>query len=364
MNNLNKTPLHEAHVALGGKMVPFAGFFMPVQYPAGVLAEYQAVRETAAGIFDISHMGQVRISGEKALDFLQYVTSNDVAALADGQVQYSALLNDAGTFIDDITTYRISGDEFYLCINAANREKDVAHLLKLSTEFNVDVIDESDDTALLAIQGQAAQAMLQDLADTDLESIAYYRFARCRLNGAPAMISRTGYTGEDGFEIYLANDAADGLWHSLLQAGATPCGLAVRDMLRTEMGYALYGHEISADVTPVEARLMWITKLDKGEFVGKEAVAQRRQAGPEKILIGLKLAGRGVPREGYAVLAGGVETGVITSGAHSPLAGCGVAIAYISPEHAELNELAVDIRGKPIAAERVKLPFIRSNVRR
>ncbi|MDX8411539.1 MAG: glycine cleavage system aminomethyltransferase GcvT [Mariprofundaceae bacterium] len=364
MNDLHKTPLYDAHVALGGKMVPFAGSSMPVQYPAGVLAEYQAVRESGAGIFDICHMGQVRVSGEQALDLLQYLTSNDVAALADGQVQYSALLNDAGAFIDDITTYRISADAFYLCINAANRQKDVAHLLALSAEFNVDVVDESDDTALLAIQGQTAQSILQALVDIDLESIAYYRFACCRIGGYDAIISRTGYTGEDGFEIYLANGAAGGLWQSMQQAGATPCGLAVRDMLRTEMGYALYGHEISADVTPVEARLMWITKLDKGEFLGRAAVAQRRQAGPEKVLIGLKLAGRGVPREGYAVLAGSSKIGVVTSGAHSPLAGAGVALAYVSPECADRNDLAVEIRGKPIAAKRMKLPFIRSNVRR
>jgi aminomethyltransferase len=364
VNDLHRTPLYDAHVALGGKMVPFAGFAMPVQYPAGVLAEYQAVRESGAGIFDISHMGQARLSGEQALDFLQYVTSNDVTSLINGQVQYSALLNDAGTFIDDITTYRISADMFYLCVNAANREKDVAHLLALSAGFDVDIIDESDDTALLAIQGQTAQDMLQGRVDVDLESIAYYRFACCRLGGYDAIISRTGYTGEDGFEIYLAHGAADGLWQSMLQAGATPCGLAVRDMLRTEMGYALYGHEISDAVTPVEARLMWITKLDKGDFLGRAAVAQRRQAGPEKVLVGLRLAGRGVPREGYAVLAGGAKTGVVTSGAHSPLASAGVALAYVAPESADRDDLAVEIRGKPIAAERVKLPFIRSNVRR
>ena len=364
MNDLRKTPLHEAHIKLGGKMVPFAGFSMPVQYPSGVLAEYQAVREEGAGIFDISHMGQVRVSGDQALDFLQFVTSNDVSVLSDGQVQYSALLNEDGNFIDDITTYRVGENEFYLCVNAANRHKDVAHLQTHAPGFSVTISDESDDTALLAVQGQSAQKILQLLTDKNLESIGYYRFNHCRLQGITALVSRTGYTGEDGFEIYIASSAAENVWALFLRSGATPCGLAVRDMLRTEMGYALYGHEISSDVTPVEARLMWITKLNKDNFIGKAAVEERRQAGPEKVLVGLELTGRGVPREGYPVTVDGKLAGHVTSGAYSPLAGTGVAIAYISPGYAELDELAVDIRGKPVAAKRVKLPFIRSNVRR
>ena len=363
MSELAKTPMFESHVALGGKMVPFAGFEMPVQYKSGALKEYTFVREGGAGLFDITPMGQVRVSGADALAFLQYVTTNDVSKLVEGQVHYSALLNAEGTFIDDITTYKISDSQYYLCINAANRFKDVAHLQQQAEAFDVDVRDESDDTTLLALQGAAAQAALQSLVDTDLESIGYYKFAQLKVAGAEGIISRTGYTGEDGFEIYIPNTVALDVWNQLLANGAEPIGLAARDMLRTEMGYALYGHEISDAVTPVEAKLMWITNLDKGEFIGKNAVEARRAEGAKQRLIALKLTGRGIPREHYKVFADGVETGEVTSGMFSPMAG-GVALAYVKPEHAESGVLSVEIRGKAVPAERTTLPFVRSNVRR
>ena len=363
MTELQKTPLFDAHVALGGKMVPFAGFEMPVQYKSGALKEYTFVREGGAGLFDITHMGQVRVTGSGALAFLQFVTTNDVSKLAEGQVHYSALLNDSGTFIDDITTYKISDTEYYLCINAANRHKDVAHLQQQVEHFDVCVVDESDDTTLLALQGAAAQAALQPLVDTDLESIGYYKFAQVQVNGSAGIVSRTGYTGEDGFEIYIPNSMASEVWSQLLENGAEPIGLAARDMLRTEMGYALYGHEISDAVTPVEARLMWITKLDKGDFIGKQAVVDRKADGPKQRLIALKLTGRGIPREHYQVFVDGEPSGEITSGMHSPMAG-GVALAYVKPEHAQTGDLSVEIRGKQIPAERTTLPFVRSNVRR
>lgn len=364
MSELARTPLYEAHVALGGKMVPFAGFEMPVQYTAGALKEYMAVREGGAGLFDISHMGQVRVTGPDSLAFLQYVTTNDVTKLVDGQVQYSALLNDQGTFIDDITTYKIADGKYYLCINAANRHKDVAHLEGQAARFDVSVVDESDETTLLALQGETAQALLQPLADVDLESVGYYRFATTRICGAGAIVSRTGYTGEDGFELYLPNSVATDVWNSLIEAGAQPIGLAARDMLRAEMGYALYGHEISDAVTPVEAGLMWITKLDKGDFIGREAVAARKAEGPRQRLIALRLTERGIPREHYGVLADGKTVGEVTSGMHSPLLGCGVALAYVPPEYADSDTLAVEIRGKAVSCERVKTPFVRSRVRK
>jgi len=364
MSELLKTPLYDEHVALGGKIVPFAGYQLPVQYAAGALKEYTAVREGEAGIFDITHMGQVRVTGAEALAFLQYVTTNDVARLVDGQVQYSALLNEQGTFIDDITTYRISSNEYYLCINAANRHKDVAHLQTHAADFDVKISDESDDTTLIALQGAGAEAALQPLLETDLESIGYYRFAQVKTDGTDAIISRTGYSGEDGFEIYIPNDMAVNLWKQLLNNGAVPIGLAARDMLRTEMGYALYGHEIHDGVTPVEAGLMWITKLDKGDFIGKTAVEARRAEGPKQRLIALKLTGRGIPREHYRVIADGRKVGEVTSGMHSPLAGCGVAIAYVEPEYAAANNLAIDIRGRAVPAERTGTPFVRSNVRK
>ncbi len=364
MAALLKTPLFAEHVALGGKIVPFAGYELPVQYPDGALKEYTAVREGEAGIFDITHMGQVRVTGVDSLKFLQCVTTNDVAALVDGQVQYSALLNAQGTFIDDITTYKINETAYYLCINAANRHKDVAHLQAQAANFDVVVSDESDATTLLALQGAKAQAALQDLVDTDLENIGYYKFAEVKVLGVAGIVSRTGYTGEDGFEIYIPNAIAVDVWKALLSHGAVPIGLAARDMLRTEMGYALYGHEISDEVTPVEAKLMWITKLGKDDFIGKAAVETRKAEGAQKRLIALKLTGRGIPREHYKVFVDGEESGEITSGMHSPLAGGGVALAYVKPEHVTEGQLSVEIRGKLVAAERTTTPFVRSNVRK
>ncbi len=363
MTELARTALYDEHVALGGRMVPFAGFSMPVQYTSGALKEYHVVRDGGAGLFDISHMGQVRVSGRDAPAFLQYVTTNDVTKLVDGQVQYSALLNRRGTFIDDITTYRISGSEYYLCVNAANRDKDVTHLQAEAERFDVTVQDESGDTTLLALQGAAAQSCLQSFCRTGLESVGYYHFASASVHGFNAMVSRTGYTGEDGFELYLPNEAAVPVWKALLEAGAEPVGLAARDMLRTEMGYALYGHEISDAVTPVEAGLMWITSMDKGDFLGRDAVERRRRSGPHQHLVGLKLTGRGIPREHYPVLIDHVAAGEVTSGMYSPLAG-GLALAYVRPEYAPAGELAVEIRGRAVPAQRVRPPFVRSNVRR
>lgn len=363
MSDLLKTPLFDAHVALGGKIVAFAGYELPVQYKNGALKEYTAVREGAAGIFDITHMGQVRVEGVEALKFLQYVTTNDVSKLVDGQVQYSALLNEQGTFIDDITTYKINNEAYYLCINAANRHKDVAHLQKEAANFDVIVSDESDETTLLALQGAKAQAVLQTLTDIDLEAVGYYKFSEGNILGQHRIISRTGYTGEDGFEIYIPNTVAVDVWNALLEQEAVPIGLAARDMLRTEMGYALYGHEISDSVTPVEAKLMWITKLDKGDFIGKAAVEARKSEGAKKRLIALKLIERGIPREHYKVFVNGIESGEVTSGMHSPMAG-GVALAYVMPKHATEGDVSIEIRGKQVPAERTPLPFVRSNVKK
>ncbi len=363
VSELNRTPLHAEHLALGARTVPFAGYEMPVQYARGALKEYHAVRDGGAGLFDISHMGQVRVRGREAFDFLQYMSSNDVGRLEPGRVQYSALLNARGTFVDDVTVYKIADDEYLLCVNAANRRKDVEHLRTHAGRFDVAVEDESDATALLALQGAAAQSMLQPLADTDLESVGYYRFVSATVADATVLISRTGYTGEDGFELYLPSAAAVRLWRALLEAGAEAAGLAARDMLRTEMGYALYGHEISDAVTPVEANLMWITCMDKGDFLGREAVAARLQSGPRQRLIGLKLRQRGVPRAHYRVLAADRTVGEVTSGMHSPAAG-GIALAYVQSEHAESESLAVEIRGRAVAATRVRPPFVPSRVRR
>jgi len=364
MSDLVKTPLYKEHIQLGGRMVPFAGFHMPVQYPAGTLKEYHAVRDGGAGLFDISHMGQVRVNGADSLEFLQYVTTNDVARLAEGKVQYSALLNEAGTFIDDITTYMISDQEYYLCINAANRSKDVTHLHKQAMDFDVMVTDLSDETVLLALQGGQSQTLLQSMVNIDLDEIAYYHFAQIQILGFSAIVSRTGYTGEDGFELYLPNESAIIIWRTLLAAGAVPVGLAARDMLRIEMGYALYGHEISDAVTPVDANLMWITRIEKPDFLGKSAVISHQKRGPEKKLIGLKLSERGVPREHYSVVVDDQVIGEVTSGMYSPLSSCGIAMAYVSSDYDQNGRLAVLIRGKAISAIKMRPPFVRSNVRK
>ncbi|MDQ6961690.1 MAG: glycine cleavage system aminomethyltransferase GcvT [Mariprofundaceae bacterium] len=361
---LKNTALHAQHLELGGKMVPFAGFSMPVQYTLGALKEYHCVRaEDSCGIFDISHMGQVRVTGPDALAFLQFFSTNDVSQLKDGQVQYAALLDENAGFIDDITVYRINATHYYLCINAANTDKDVAHLQEHAQAFNVTVIDESPQTALLALQGATAQALLQAICQENLADIAYYRFAEVSLLGQKALISRTGYTGEDGFELYLPNQDAAAVWSNLVTAGAIPIGLAARDMLRTEMGYALYGHEIHADITPVEAGLMWICKLDKGNFMGRDALITRKENGKQWQKVALKLEGRGIPREHYAVFANDEQVGEVTSGLFSPLAGGGVALAYVKPEQADAV-LNIDIRGRKIPTTRTKTPFVRSCVKK
>jgi len=308
-------------------------------------------------------MGQIRVTGPDALAFVQRVTTNDASRLERGQVQYSALLNEDGAFIDDITTYRLGEDAFYLCVNAANRDRDVGHLRAHASAFEVRIADESDATALLALQGAASGRMLAPLTGLNLDAIGYYRFAEAEVAGCPALISRTGYTGEDGFELYLPAECAVRVWRALIEAGARPCGLAVRDMLRTEMGYALYGHEISEAVTPVEAGLMWITKTDKGPFIGREAVLARLRKGPRRRLIGLRLTGRGIARAGYPVLAGDRRTGEVTSGVLSPRAGA-VALAYVSPEDADSDALAVDIRGRRVPAQRQRPPFVTPRVRK
>lgn len=358
--NEKKTPLYEEHLHHGAKMAPFAGHLMPIQYPEGTLAEYRAVRESSAGLFDISHMGEIQIEGENALSFLQYVTCNDVEKLACGQVQYSALLNEKGGFIDDVTIYRLEAQRFLLCVNATNRWQVLDHLKTCPNREGVCIHDASDNTALLAIQGPLAQAYLAPLTEIDLERIEYYCFAIGKVCGYTALVSRTGYTGEDGFELFLPVEASIKVWRALIERGAHPAGLACRDMLRIEMGYALYGHEIGPDITPLEAGLRWIVKFDKGEFIGRHALLK---SAPSRRLIGLVLDGRGVPRPHYPVLAAGKPAGEITSGAFSPLLGRGIALAFLNAGNKE-ERLAVQIRNKTVPTHVTKPPFVRSNVRR
>lgn len=369
--SLRRTPLYERHRAAGGKLVPFAGWEMPVQY-RGVIEEHRAVRG-AAGLFDVSHMGEIRVAGPGAVAFLQHLTPNDVAELGAGRAHYSALLTEAGTYLDDLLVYRLGAEELLLVVNAANAESDFRwvadHAREAPGEWGaVEVEDVSERYALLALQGPLAVEILRPLAAVagggDPDGVGYYRFARGEVAGAPAILSRTGYTGEDGFELYLAPEDAPGVWDRLLEAGRgrglVPAGLGARDTLRLEAGMALYGHEIDADTTPWEANLGWTVKLDKGDFVGRAALAARKAAGVEHRLVGFEVEGRGIAREGHAVLHGGREVGRVTTGTWSPTFEKALGMAYVPVALAEPGTaVEIEVRGRRLPAKVVKLPFYR-----
>ena len=357
---LRRTPLHGEHVRLGGKMVPFAGYEMPVQYPAGIIAEHRAVRE-AAGLFDVSHMGEFEFTGPDALDLIQRVTINDARSIEAGQAQYSAMCRPTGGIIDDLLVYRLP-DRWMLVVNASNRDKDWDWLTTHADALDVTLADRSDDTALLALQGPRARRILTRIADLDVESIGSYRFAEGRVAGADAVVAGTGYTGEDGFELYLDAGNAGAVWRALLDGGRTeglmPAGLGARDSLRLEMGYALYGNDLDEDHTPLEAGLAWITRLGKGEFVGRAALLAQKERGVERKLAGMTLLERGFPRPGYDVLEDGRPVGRVTSGTVSPTLGVGIAMAWIPARLAAVGtRLEVDLRGRPASVEVVRPPF-------
>jgi len=359
-DTLRRTPLHAEHVHLGAKMVPFAGFEMPVQYPSGITAEHRAVRERA-GLFDVSHMGEFEVRGTDALALVQRVTINDASLLQLGQAQYSALCDERGGIIDDLIVYRFE-DHYMLVVNASNRTKDLAWVCAQAEGLDAQVVDRSDDVALLAVQGPRARAIVAGLTALDVDAIGYYRFVQGQVAGVPAVVSGTGYTGEDGFELYVAAADAVGLWHALLDAGAdsglVPAGLGARDSLRLEMGYPLYGNDLDEHHTPLEAGLGWLTKLDKGPFVGRDALVRQKEKGVERRLVGLVLGERGFPRPGYAIISGGLEVGRVTSGTMSPTLGVGVAMGYVPVEFATPgSEIEIDLRGKGVAARVVRAPF-------
>jgi aminomethyltransferase len=359
-DDLKKTPIYEAHVELGGKMVPFAGFEMPVQYPTGITAEHKAVRETA-GLFDVSHMGEFIIEGPQALDFLQRITINDASTLDVGQAQYSAMCLETGGIIDDLLVYR--GDDHYmLVVNASNKEKDLAWVRKHAGDFDVEVTDESDGTALLAIQGPRAAEIVQPLTETDLDGIGYYRFTIGTVAGVEGRLSRTGYTGEDGFELYVPASDGLALWNALMEAGEgkglTPAGLGSRDSLRLEMGYALYGNDLDEKHTPLESGLSWVTKLDKGDFIGRDVLARQKEDGVEQRLMGMKLTERGFPRPGYTMVSEDREVGEVTSGIVSPSLGVGIAMGFLPTALAgKGTEVGVRIRDKVVPAVVQRPPF-------
>jgi aminomethyltransferase len=353
---LRRTPLYDTHKALGAKLVPFAGWEMPVQY-AGILAEHHAVR-TGAGVFDVSHMGEFEVTGPDRNALVNRFTCNDVAALEPGGVQYSAILTPEGTFVDDCTVYRFE-DKLMIVVNASNVARAWEHIVKQKGGANVRLKDISDDVGLLALQGPGAQALLQPLADRQLDDIGYYHFQVGKIAGAQCFISRTGYTGEDGFELYCRDRDTVAIWEALTAAGAKPIGLGARDTLRLEMGYALYGNDIDDTITPLEAGLGWIVKLDKGApFMGDRALREQKARGVTRKLVGFKLEGRGIPRHGYSVYCEGREVDVVRSGTMSPSLGQPIGTTYLPADIAKVGtRFEIDIRGERIPAEVVKRPF-------
>ena len=358
---LRRTPLHAEHAALGGKIVPFAGYEMPVQYPTGITAEHKAVRERA-GLFDVSHMGEFIVKGPGAIDFVNRVTTNNAAALSVGQVQYSSFLNDRGTFVDDCLVYR-GADHVMLVVNASNAAKDWAHIMPHAAGFDCVMTDASDETALLALQGPMAQQVLQPFTDTDLEPIKYYHFTTGSVAGVPGVtISRTGYTGEDGFELYFPNAHAPTIWKALTADGrVTPAGLGARDSLRLEMGMALYGNDIDDTVTPFEANLGWIVKLPKGDFTGRDVLVRQKAEGVTRKLVGFTSSEKVFPRHGYPVWCNGAESGVVCSGTMSPTLNIPIGTCYLPiASTAEGSAFEIDIRGKRVPAKVAKVPFYKN----
>lgn len=355
------TAFNQIHKDLGAKMVPYAGFEMPVQY-AGVNQEHLIVRN-GVGVFDVSHMGQFFIKGPEALELLQYIGSNDASKVKVGQAQYTCLTNEKGGIVDDLIIYRMSEDEWMLVVNASNIDKDWEWINKYN-KFDVEIENRSDQLSLLAIQGPKAIEAMQSLTDENLAEIPFYNFKVAEFAGAKdVIISATGYTGSGGFEIYFDNQYAEMMWEKVMEAGKDfgiePCGLAARDTLRLEKGFCLYGNEINENISPLEAGLGWITKLNK-DFIGKDVIAQQKENGIEKKLIGFKLIERGVPRQDYKILDENEnEIGVVTSGTQSPVLKEGIGMGYVKTDLAEVgNQILIQVRNKTIKAEIVKTPFV------
>ncbi|MDP9202441.1 MAG: glycine cleavage system aminomethyltransferase GcvT [Gemmatimonadota bacterium] len=362
---LKRTPLYHVHAALGAKIVPFAGFEMPVQYPTGITTEHRAVREKA-GLFDVSHMGEFIVRGPQAVDFVNHVTTNDVAALNAGQAQYSTILREDGTIVDDCLVYR-ADDRVLMVVNGSNIDKDFAHLSRWVGKFQGTTLDDiSDRVALLALQGPDAARILQQHTGTDLSQIKYYEFTTGTVAGVDKVyISRTGYTGEDGFELYLPGEHAETVWNALTASGeVTPAGLGARDSLRLEMGMALYGNDLDDTTTPLEASLGWLVKMKKGDFVGRDALANQKEEGLKRKLVGFTTAERSFPRHGYPVFVKGEPSGEVRSGTLSPTLGIPIGTAYVPPDSAgEGSPLEIEIRGKRIPATVQKMPFYKNGSR-
>jgi aminomethyltransferase len=356
---LKKTPLFEVHSSCNAKMVDFGGWNMPVQY-SSILEEHNAVRN-AVGIFDVSHMGEIEIQGRPAAQLVDYVSTNNAVKLKPGQAHYSALLYEHGGFVDDILVHKISDDHFFLCVNASNQEKDFEHI-RCHNHFEAEVEFASDRYAQLAIQGPKALPTLQKLTDTRLSEIKYYWFADGLVAGVPARIARTGYTGEDGFEIYIAPDAAHQVWNKILKAGEEfgimPCGLGARNTLRLEAKMALYGHELTASINPFEADLGWIVKMDKGDFVARSTLEKVLQQGITRKLMGFEMRGRGIGRDGYEIWIEGEPAGWVTSGGPAPSLNKNIGLCYLPTDKATPGlTVQILVRNSPVEAVTVPTPF-------
>jgi len=360
---LRRTPLHTGHLALNARMVPYAGYEMPVQYTS-IIEEHRAVRG-AVGLFDLSHMGELHLSGPEALAFARYAVVSDPGLLEPGQAQYSMLCAPDGGIIDDVIVYRVE-DGYLIVCNAANHDAVLAHIESLVAhgDFDVSMADRSDETALIAPQGPRAAELLSRLTDVDLSGLGNYRSMPGRVAGTECLVARTGYTGEDGFELFCSARRAQRLWDALVSTGADlglqPCGLGSRDTLRLEAGMPLYGNELDRSVNPYEANLGRVVKLEKGEFVGRGALAAVQQTGPQRKLVGLMMRDEAIGRHGYPVLIDGAHVGVVTSGTLSPTLGERIAMAYLPAAAAAVGEaVEVLVRDRPHPAEQVKLPFYR-----
>ena len=358
---MKRTPLFSAHRRAGAKLVEFAGWEMPVLY-RGVIEEHRAVRR-AAGLFDVSHMGEVAVRGKGALEFCQYLTANDLGRMRVGQAQYNLLLNQAGGVIDDVIFYRIGEDDFFICVNAANTDKDFMWL-KDRAAAGLAIENVSDRYAQVALQGPRAEAILQTLTATALSELKSFHFVFAEVAALRCLTARTGYTGEDGFELYCEAEKGLQLWNALLEAGAkqelVPAGLGARDTLRLEKGYPLYGHELDDGTTPLEAGLEWVTKFSKTDFMGRDVLLKQKERGVERKLVGLELLEPGIARAGYQLFKDDRPIGRVTSGTRSPSLDKSIALGYVAVQHSAIGALAaVEIRGRKVPAAIVSIPFYR-----
>lgn len=361
MTEPRKTPLYEKHVGAGARVVDFAGWWLPVQY-AGILEEHRAVREHA-GIFDVSHMGEIRIKGAEAFGCLQKILTNTLEGMKDGSVRYSPMCYPTGGTVDDVLVYRLSPEEYWLVVNASNKDKDLSWITENAAGFSAAISDDSDETAEVAIQGPAAAGILSVLVGPEIEQLGYYEFApKLSLGGVDVLISRTGYTGEDGFEIYCPASNAEFVWDALLaggrSAGLQPAGLGCRDTLRFEAAMPLYGHELSADISPLEAGLSRFVAFDKGEFIGREVLLEQKERGVNRKIVGFEMLERGVARAGYPVMKNGERIGQVTSGSFAPTLGKNLGMALVDANIGPLGaEISIEIREKPVQAKTISRPF-------